>query len=45
MFVHSDPGHYTLEQAVNATKRTQNRAPSTPFEQELKKRGYMKYFK
>ena len=46
MFVHSlIPGHYTLERAVNATKRTQNARLQRRFEQELKKRGYMKYFK
>ena len=46
MFVHSlIPGHYTLERAVNATKRTQDARLQRRFEQELKKRGYMKYFK
>ena len=46
MFVRSlIPGHYTLERAVNATKRTQNARLQRRFEQELKKRGYMKYFK
>ena len=46
MFVHYlIPGHYTLERAVNATKRTQNARLQRRFEQELKKRGYMKYFK
>ena len=46
MFVHSlIPGHYTLERAVNATKRTQDARLQRRFEQELKKRGYMKYYK
>ena len=42
---HFVPGHYTLERAVNATKRTQDARLQRRFEQELKKRGYMKYFK